>query len=871
MAVSYLSQDFKPTPYELPISLDLMGQVLQYKDNLFKQNASKVQSQIDAFGSLDVMRGVDKEYLNKKINNLVNNVNSLGGVDLSDNNTLNKIESMGSDIYNDNNVMNAISSTHAIRTLQSNIDKIKTNPKMKGMYSPANEEWDMKPIQDYLTSSQLGDSFKGSTSPTPYTNVDKTIAETLKQKKANLVETYNGNGYYTLKGSNKTISEYELSQIAYDEISSDPTIANQIKINSNYFGKTKSPEELANNVISTEQDKLDFFKSKKQYLQERYDAAIGDEKSRDILHDSMNELDSYIKKQDNYVNTLKNGNPTENKLSALEDAKRNPDSYREQHYINTLVRGLSKTFAINESKMDVKENKSQMFYDALNLKATEKGLRMSKDPLTGQIQFTPDNKLIEELHLVKPTTTKDSKGNKQLVPNTTETFGSNNTDKPKDLLLTDNKILNENSSLINDRNNTVTNLISELKKQDPTILENLKNVKLNTPEGLSKALDYVTNIMVDYNKKSLNLPNSLPNDINPSIIKAYQDIDLKNRKLALNTYIYNKANAIGVENLKNIGLTDDDIKLYTKGYSNTPQKPRFELKPEYQKAYNSGVLNMQLGRPLSQMEIKAINTQKQIEDSNKKNQQEYQNTALKLTQIKGKVQKWIGENKDRIYGDNSKNVNFLNYTVDDVVGDKSKYNLEKQTLINNKAINIPNITTKDIRITGVGKKNNEGVPTVYFNYNVRDKNGKIKSIEKGEAATDDTILKALGYNDGGAYDADITNKEVKVYGESKNNIMASAKRGLVLNYDIVKSNSDSDNEDSFIRIKTNQNGKDRYITLPNPEQGSGINFESTPSLVKSYLQSIINNYEQVKLNNKQKVDLSEFLDYIKTFKSNTPQ
>src|ERR1019366_842356 len=114
-----LSQAYKPEAYIQPEDLDTMAKVLSNEQGRFNEEGQKVQQQIDQFGSLDVLKGQDRQYLNGKVNNLVAGLNDLGGVNLADQSVASKVEGLGSDIYGDSNIINAVASTRQIRSLQA--------------------------------------------------------------------------------------------------------------------------------------------------------------------------------------------------------------------------------------------------------------------------------------------------------------------------------------------------------------------------------------------------------------------------------------------------------------------------------------------------------------------------------------------------------------------------------------------------------------------------------------------------------------------------------------------------------------------------------------------------------------------------------
>lgn len=214
MPVSYQSTTFKNSPYVPPVDLGLLTNVLSYQQSKFDTNALKIQSRIDQLATMDVMKDEDREYLNNKVNNLVNNLNNLGGVNLADTNVSNSIESYASDIYQDNNVINAISSTKRIRNLQSSYEKYRTDPKLSKFYSDANYTLDMANVQSYLGDGQVGSSYQGNSSATPFYDYNKDFKDIFKGLEANKYSKVWGSGYYLNKETKEYVSAEQVAEEA---------------------------------------------------------------------------------------------------------------------------------------------------------------------------------------------------------------------------------------------------------------------------------------------------------------------------------------------------------------------------------------------------------------------------------------------------------------------------------------------------------------------------------------------------------------------------------------------------------------------------------------------------------------------------------
>ena len=99
--VSYLSQPLQSSPYVKPLDLNVLSTVLSHKQHQYDTEADKIQNQINSFAAqTQGMNEAQRQYFNSKLNSVVNGINSLGGIDLSDKNVGNQIEGFASSIYN---------------------------------------------------------------------------------------------------------------------------------------------------------------------------------------------------------------------------------------------------------------------------------------------------------------------------------------------------------------------------------------------------------------------------------------------------------------------------------------------------------------------------------------------------------------------------------------------------------------------------------------------------------------------------------------------------------------------------------------------------------------------------------------------------
>lgn len=346
MAVSYLSKTYVSNPYVLPLDLNLMAKVLSYEQGRFDENAYKIQSQIDEFASLDVMKNQDKQYLNNKISNLISNINNLGGVNLADINIANQIQSMGGDIYTDEKVINAVTSTKKVRSLMASYDAYKTDPKLMKYFSEANQYVDSKRVSAWANDGQIGSSYDGPAKATPYTDYNSDFQKVFKDVKARKNVVYTQNGFYLNKITNETYTPEEIMSEARDLLT--PSQREQMVRDSQFLYEGKlnyGKQELVAKSLENHQTAID-----------QNNKILTDFESARKLESNPTkqiELDNEIKRRRDLTKNLESQRLVLAQAnSRLYDT--NPAELMYQNYSNDYFRGLGRRYSIDNRTEDIK-------------------------------------------------------------------------------------------------------------------------------------------------------------------------------------------------------------------------------------------------------------------------------------------------------------------------------------------------------------------------------------------------------------------------------------------------------------------------------------------------------------------------------------
>ncbi len=164
---------FKPYISQAPI-IEEMSIVGREKQGKYDEGIQKIQGQIDTVAGMDVVRDVDKQYLQQALNQLGGNLRKVAAGDFSNYQLVNSVGGMISQIGKDTNIQNAVGSTAKYR---KGVAAMETAIK-EGKSSPSNEYAFNKQASQWLQDGNVKSSFNGSYKP--YTNWKKNATELLK-------------------------------------------------------------------------------------------------------------------------------------------------------------------------------------------------------------------------------------------------------------------------------------------------------------------------------------------------------------------------------------------------------------------------------------------------------------------------------------------------------------------------------------------------------------------------------------------------------------------------------------------------------------------------------------------------------------------
>ena len=138
-------------PYVAQLPVEAMVQVGMQKQKQYDDGIQKIQTNIDNIAGLDIIRDIDKTYLQSKLNQLGNDIRGVAAGDFSNFQLVNSVNGMTNQISKDRNVLNAISSTKTYRKGLEDMDA--ANKAGKGS---ASHDWEFKTgANDWLNNKDI--------------------------------------------------------------------------------------------------------------------------------------------------------------------------------------------------------------------------------------------------------------------------------------------------------------------------------------------------------------------------------------------------------------------------------------------------------------------------------------------------------------------------------------------------------------------------------------------------------------------------------------------------------------------------------------------------------------------------------------------
>lgn len=363
-----ITPQFNPYIAQLPV--EAMVSVGMEKQRRYDEGVQRIQSQIEKVAGLSVLRPVDKQYLQSKLNQLGNNLKGVAAADFSNFQLVNSVGGMVGQIAKDRYIQSAVNSTAKIKKQQEIIEEFKK----KGESDKNNEDFfNEKFVRPYLESGLSdaeGNPVEFNGSYTPYVNIMKLVQDEAKTA---------GVDTSILQQMYKTDDQ---GRLMIDEKTGLPVAARtmtELETSTN----AKQIEAIVNNVLKRgdvqSQLNIDGWANTRftpvgliaQVYKKEYDKNIG-EVDADILEINTlltGKMDG--KEKEMLENKLKTYQQLKEKYKSqygnLESLiERDPEGFKQNYYKTTFENNLSEAFIKTERKVKNLESplKKQLNWEA---------------------------------------------------------------------------------------------------------------------------------------------------------------------------------------------------------------------------------------------------------------------------------------------------------------------------------------------------------------------------------------------------------------------------------------------------------------------------------------------------------------------------
>ena len=242
MASSYSIQHNYDQPLYTP-DFQLITTALTMKTEKLNLNRQKLQNLRDQFGALDVMKDVDANYLENRLQQVTELTNQYAGGDLSDDGLARSLQANLSQVIDDN-VKNAVLSTKLRRAENAEWDKMKVDK--QELYSDLNRAYASQNAQVWAANEQVGAVYKGGGGFKAFDDIDKRmlkeLPEVIKTLKDTWQETVPGSGMFYDIVTKEAVPRHEVENAMNMVIGQKG--AEQMRINAWGANQGKAPEQL---------------------------------------------------------------------------------------------------------------------------------------------------------------------------------------------------------------------------------------------------------------------------------------------------------------------------------------------------------------------------------------------------------------------------------------------------------------------------------------------------------------------------------------------------------------------------------------------------------------------------------------------------
>lgn len=251
-------------PYVSPYNIDLVKDVMMYKQQKVDAAREKIYTQVDYLMGQEIDKPEARAYMEDKMSGVIANINQkFKGVDLSSDGVTRAIQGEISSVLDDT-VINAIAGTKEGKRVMKEIESIKQNH--PELYSPINEWHALDPYYKWRSDGKAG-SRLGGLHYSPYVDytkeINKLVSDFRKNNEGKKIQTTE----YDVKG-NPTggIIEVNVDELTDSQIRNfvsanlSDNMRNQMRIEASYMAATNpvfSNPDLVSQYIGSYVERYD--------------------------------------------------------------------------------------------------------------------------------------------------------------------------------------------------------------------------------------------------------------------------------------------------------------------------------------------------------------------------------------------------------------------------------------------------------------------------------------------------------------------------------------------------------------------------------------------------------------------------------------
>lgn len=284
----------------------LIATALQSKQGRLDANRAKLQAIADTIPSLDIAKGVDKEYTEKRFETAMDIVNKYSSGDLSDSSMSRELNSKLQEVVDDD-VETAIVSTALYRSEQAAWQKLQKDN--RELYAEHNHRFANQNANMWLSDETVGKSYRGGGGVIEYRDLGRKVLDNLPEIQKNILEgtgrdvrwvypkSDEGEGYFVYSETSERV-ERGVLQNAMGLLFDDKD-RQQMGINAWEQYSRMSPEDLEATYTEYYQPRID---SAEEVL-DNYKSA----REQETSNNKKAEYDQVIKRLERNLEDLKGG------------------------------------------------------------------------------------------------------------------------------------------------------------------------------------------------------------------------------------------------------------------------------------------------------------------------------------------------------------------------------------------------------------------------------------------------------------------------------------------------------------------------------------------------------------------------------------